>query len=115
MIGIVIGWVLFSSRPLRPMPSLFENKWYVDEVYEATLIQPIHWFSREFLWKIVDVGMIDGLINEFARGLVEMAEVLRRVQVGFVRSYAAIILIGAVIVIGIFIYFGTALAAVVVR
>ncbi|MEO6392433.1 MAG: NADH-quinone oxidoreductase subunit L [Pyrinomonadaceae bacterium] len=111
ILGIFLGWLMFKSRPLRPMPSLFENKWYVDELYDATLINPIHWFSREFLWKMIDQGVIDGLINEFARGLVEVGEVLRRVQVGFVRSYAAIILVGAIIVIGVFIYFGTALAA----
>lgn len=111
ILGIVLGWLMFISRPLRPMPSLFENKWYVDELYDATLINPIHWFSREFLWKMIDQGVIDGLINEFARGLAEVSQVLRRVQGGFVRGYAAMILLGALVIIGVFIYFGTALAA----
>jgi NADH-quinone oxidoreductase subunit L len=115
ILGIAIGFGLFMSRPLRKMPSLMENKYYVDEIYDATLINPLHWFSREILWKAIDKGMIDGLINEFARGLVEIGEAVRRIQVGFVRSYATIILVGALIVIGIFIYFGTALAATVAK
>jgi NADH-quinone oxidoreductase subunit L len=113
IIGILIGYFMFRKRPLRPMPSILENKYYVDEIYDATLIRPLHWFSREVLWKAFDQGVIDGLINEFARGLVELGDVVRRVQVGFVRSYAAMILLGALVIIGLFIYFGTTLAAVV--
>jgi NADH-quinone oxidoreductase subunit L len=111
ILGILLGWFMFSTRPLRHMPTIFANKWYVDEIYDATVIEPIHSFSREVLWKRIDMGVIDGVINEFARGLVEIAESLRRIQGGFVRSYAAVILIGALVIIGFFIYFGTALAS----
>ncbi len=34
------------------MPRLLENKYYVDEVYDAAVINPIHVVSREGLWKI---------------------------------------------------------------
>ena len=100
--GIGIGWAMFRKQPLRQMPRLLENKYYVDEVYDAAIINPIKTGSREGLWKIFDVGVIDGLVNGLGRGVAELGRVLRWLQVGFVRSYAAIILLGALAVIGYF-------------
>ena len=56
LIGIGIGWVMFKKRPLLQMPRILENKYYVDEIYDATIINPIKVVSREGLWKIFDVG-----------------------------------------------------------
>jgi NADH-quinone oxidoreductase subunit L len=102
LVGIAIGWVYFKKRPLAQMPRLLENKYYVDELYDAAIINPIKTGSREGLWKIFDVGVIDGLVNSLARGTRELGSVSRRVQQGFVRGYAAIILLGALAVIGYF-------------
>ena len=100
--GIGLGWVMFSRRPLLQMPRLLENKYYVDEIYDAALINPIEVGSREGLWKLFDVGVIDGIVNGMGRGVAEIGRVVRYVQIGFVRSYAAIILLGALAVIGYF-------------
>jgi NADH-quinone oxidoreductase subunit L len=100
--GILMGWFAFRSRPLRQMPRLLENKYYVDEVYNAALIEPFKAGSREGLWKIIDVGVIDGIVNGLGRAVRELGRVVRYLQVGFVRSYAAIILLGALAVIGYF-------------
>jgi NADH-quinone oxidoreductase subunit L len=102
--GIGLGWLAFRSRPLRQMPRLLENKYYVDEVYDAALINPIKAGSREGLWKLFDVGVIDGIVNGLGRAVRELGRVVRYMQVGFVRSYAAIILLGALAVIGYFTY-----------
>jgi len=102
--GILMGWFAFRSRPLRQMPRLLENKYYVDEVYDAALINPIKAGSREGLWKLFDVGVIDGIVNGLGRAVRELGRVVRYLQVGFVRSYAAIILLGALAVIGYFTY-----------
>lgn len=100
--GIGIGWSMFRKRPLREMPRLLENKYYVDEAYDAAIINPIKVGSREGLWKIFDVGVIDGLVNGLGRSVAELGRVVRWLQMGFVRSYAAIILLGALAVIGYF-------------
>ncbi|HKQ51255.1 MAG TPA: NADH-quinone oxidoreductase subunit L [Pyrinomonadaceae bacterium] len=102
--GILMGWFAFRRRPLLQMPRLLENKYYVDEVYDAALINPIKTGSREGLWKIFDVGVIDGIVNGLGRAVRELGRVVRYLQVGFVRSYAAIILLGALAVIGYFTY-----------
>ena len=100
--GIGFGWAIFRRRPLLQMPRLLENKYYVDEAYNAALINPIKVGSREGLWKLFDVGVIDGIVNGLGRGLIEVGRVVRYLQIGFVRSYAAIILLGALAVIGYF-------------
>jgi NADH-quinone oxidoreductase subunit L len=104
--GIGAGWLLFQARPLLQMPRLLENKYYVDEVYDAVLIQPIKVGSREGLWKLIDIGAIDGLLHSIGEAVTEMGRLARYLQAGFVRGYAAIILLGALILIGVFAYLG---------
>ncbi|MBC7930956.1 MAG: NADH-quinone oxidoreductase subunit L [Rubrivivax sp.] len=100
--GIGIGWVWFKRRPLYDMPRLLEEKYYVDEVYDATIIRPFKSVSREWLWKFFDVSVIDGIVNGVGRGMSSLGGLLRYMQPGFVRSYAAIILLGALAVVGYF-------------
>jgi NADH-quinone oxidoreductase subunit L len=102
LIGIGLGWMVFSKRPLLAMPRLLENKYYVDEIYDAALINPINSGSREGLWRFFDVGVIDGVVNGLGRGTAALGGLLRYLQAGFVRSYAAIILLGALAVLGYF-------------
>ncbi|MFN2414656.1 MAG: hypothetical protein ABR603_05900, partial [Pyrinomonadaceae bacterium] len=102
LLGIGLGWVVFRRRPLYEMPRLLENKYYVDELYDRTLIGPIKEGSRGLLWRFFDVGVIDGLVNGLGRGTAALGGLLRYLQPGFVRSYAAIILLGALAVVGYF-------------
>ena len=106
LLGIAIGWVIFKKRPLLQMPRILENKYYVDEAYDAAIINPILVGSREGLWKLFDVGVIDGLLHAIGEVVIEAGTLVRRLQAGFVRGYAAIILLGALAVIGFFAYFG---------
>ena len=106
LLGIGSGWYLFQKRPLLQMPRLLENKYYVDEIYDAALIRPIEAGSREGLWKIFDIGVIDGLLHLIGDAVTETGRLARWLQAGFVRGYAAIILTGALILIGLFAYLG---------
>jgi NADH-quinone oxidoreductase subunit L len=102
--GIGIGILVFEKRPLLALPRILEEKYYVDEIYDAAIINPIKAGSREGLWRLFDVGVIDGLVNGLGRTVREVGDGVRRVQFGFVRSYAAIILLGALAVIGYFVF-----------
>ena len=97
---------MFQRQPLRQMPRLLEKKYYVDEIYDAAIIEPIHVVSREGLWRIFDLGVIDGIIHTLGRAVVWFGRTIRYMQIGFVRGYAAIILAGALIIIGYFAYSG---------
>ena len=106
LLGIAIGWFIFRKRPLLQMPRILENKYYVDEIYDATIINPIRVGSREGLWKIFDIGVIDGFLHGLGQVVTEGGKFIRHLQGGFVRGYAAIILLGALAIIGVFAYIG---------
>ncbi len=104
--GIGIGIALFGKTPLRRMPKILEDKWRIDEIYNGYIVDPLTNLSRNGLWKGFDLGFIDGIVNGIGSATAALGSAARGVQVGFVRSYAAFILFGAVIVIGYFIYYG---------
>lgn len=106
LLGIATGWLIFMRRPLLQMPRILENKYYVDEIYDTTIINPINVGSREGLWKLFDVGVIDGFLHSLGEVVTESGKLVRHMQAGFVRGYAAIILLGAVALIGFFAYYG---------
>lgn len=106
VLGIGIGIGMFGKNPLRRMPKILEDKWRVDEFYNGWIVDPLTNFSRNGLWKGFDLGVIDGIVNGVASGIAEIGNVTRRLQFGFIRSYAALILLGALAVIGYFVYYG---------
>jgi NADH-quinone oxidoreductase subunit L len=79
---------------------LLLNKYYVDEMYHMLVAGPILAASRDFLWKIVDVLAIDGLVNGSARSMGALSGVLRRIQSGVAQNYALIMMVGIVVLIG---------------
>lgn len=106
LVGIAIGWFVFNPQPLRRLPKILQEKWRVDELYNGYIVDPLTTLSREGFWKGFDLGFIDGVVNGSGYFTIALGSVFRRIQVGFIRSYAAIILLGALVVLGYFIYFG---------
>ena len=84
------------------MYSIMVNKYYVDEVYDAAIVWPLVRGSREILWQLVDSFMIDGAVNGVGKAVRGSAAALRRMQSGYVRTYAGWILLGGVIVVAWF-------------
>jgi NADH-quinone oxidoreductase subunit L len=108
IIGISIAYWLYVVRPgsaealaerMRGLYKLLLRKYYVDEIYDAALVNPTVTRSRETLWNGIDVGVVDGAVNGVGRAIHASAGVLKNVQNGLVRSYAAWILLGAAAVL----------------
>jgi NADH-quinone oxidoreductase subunit L len=78
---------------------LVYNKYFVDEVYDAAVVKPVVAGSRSVLWRVVDVGLIDGLVNGVASASRGFGGALKMIQSGSIRSYAAWILFGSIIVL----------------
>ena len=77
---------------------LLWNKYYVDEIYNAIVIQPYIALSA-FFWKQVDSVLIDGAVNGVGELVRYTGSRVRRLQTGNVQVYALAMLIGAVCVI----------------
>jgi NADH-quinone oxidoreductase subunit L len=84
--------------------ALLLNKYYVDEMYDAAIVQPIKIVSEYGLWKGVDARVIDGAVNGVGESVGGLSEVLRRAQTGSVRAYAASLFVGVVLVLGYYLW-----------
>lgn len=104
--GILAGMFVFRRNPLLKMPRILEDKWRVDELYEAAIIHPLRRLSESVLWKAIDVRSIDGFVNAAADGIRGLGGSMRHLQSGLTRSYVAVILLGAACVVGYFLLQG---------
>ncbi|MGA7161688.1 MAG: NADH-quinone oxidoreductase subunit L [Bacteroidota bacterium] len=80
--------------------NLLLNKYFVDEFYDATVVTPVAKGSEKLLWKRIDVGFIDGLINFAAKAAEYASQFFRRMQTGVVQSYALVFVAGILFIIG---------------
>jgi len=72
------------------------NKWYFDELYDRIFVKPAFWLGRQF-WQRGDQGTIDRFGPNGAAWVVQQgAVVARKVQSGYLYSYALIMLMGLV-------------------
>jgi len=83
---------------------VLENKYYVDEIYDAAIVQPIRITSENGLWKVVDARIIDGAVNGAAETVGGASDLLRRIQTGSVRAYAASLFLGVVLILGYYLW-----------
>jgi NADH-quinone oxidoreductase subunit L len=110
-IGIAAYFFLKNPRAADQMAERFSglrtlllNKYYVDEIYDATVAQPIRIVSEDGLWKVVDVKLIDAAVNGVGQTVVGSSERLRHIQTGSVRAYAASVFFGAVTILGYYLW-----------
>jgi len=111
--GIALAYVMYIAFPLMPMQLartfrpiylLLLNKWYFDEIYDALLVQPSLRMARAF-WQTGDVTLIDGVPNGLAALTTEGSREVVKIQTGSLAVYAFVMLIGVVVLIGVFMLF----------
>jgi NADH-quinone oxidoreductase subunit L len=78
---------------------LLVHKYYVDEIYDTSVVQPIKTISEHGLWKGVDQGIIDGAVNGAGVSVRGASGWLRRLQTGSLRAYAASLFVGVLLVL----------------
>ncbi len=104
-LGLAVAIWMYSKKVQRGtsqgVHKLLYNKYYVDELYLAAVVRPLVWLSTNVLWKVVDVGAIDGTVNGIADGAAVIGDGVRRAQSGNTRSYAVWVIVGAIVVFAI--------------
>jgi NADH-quinone oxidoreductase subunit L len=101
--SIAIAYVVWVARPsiapavgqrLRPLTTLFEHKWYFDELIDALVVRPAAWFGR-FAQNSFERLVVNGALIGGTTGLVRAGSALvRAAQSGIVRVYAGLMLVG---------------------
>jgi len=103
--GIGLAYLMYLRKPgmadslaqtFKAPYQLIYNKYFVDEIYSATVVRPLIGGSRMVLWKGVDAGLIDGIVNGVGARCRDVGSVLRLLQSGNIRSYATWVLFGSV-------------------
>jgi NADH-quinone oxidoreductase subunit L len=108
--GAFLAWWLYVHRPAWPeriaeklggLHRLLVAKYYVDEIYDASVVRPLVVVSNRFLYRGVDAGLIDGLaVNGLARSVRALAaNGLKYVQSGFAQSYLFLMVVGAIAIV----------------
>ncbi len=76
------------------------NKYYIDEIYDAAIVTPTLKGSDKLLWRGVDVGVIDWIVNALPRFIGSLSTVGRKMQTGIAQSYVFVFFAGVVVIVG---------------
>ena len=103
MLGILAAWRIYGrgfqyKENDNQLYQLVLHKYYVDEILDAVIVQPILWFGRTAT-RLLEGDLLDAGGQAVAGGLRGISAGLRRLQTGYVRNYALAILIGVLLII----------------
>jgi len=87
---------------VRAFPGVFRtvnNKYYVDELYQAVFVRGLFALGR-IAKGFIDETLIDGTVNGIARLIGGIGSLIRLIQTGYVQGYAFAMIIGAIAVLG---------------
>ncbi len=104
-LGVVVAYLQYATKPVpttapvavNPLTTAARKNLYFDSLNESLLMRPGQYLTRALVW--VDNRGIDGAVHGLAAGIGGGSGRLRRVQNGFVRSYALSMFGGAALVV----------------
>jgi NADH-quinone oxidoreductase subunit L len=106
--GIFVAYRMYIRKPDLPgilaqkfkvAYELIYNKYYVDEIYDMAVVEPIV-ESSNFLWTGVDNKVVDGAVNGSAGVVVWLSAHVRKLETGFLQNYALAIVLGVALIVG---------------
>ena len=111
--GIGLAAFLFLAR--RDVAAALARRWpglhrlllkgyYVDDAYELAIVAPVEVISRDGLWRLVDVRLVDRAVHGVATAIAGAGSALRRLQTGSVRTYAAWVVFGVVVMVWYYVW-----------
>lgn len=95
------NWTMPRSlaKSYKGIYNMLWNKYWLDEIYYAVIVDPINKLSTSFLWKFTDVGVIDGIVNGSAKSIEMLGNRIRLMQTGIAQNYAVVMLAGIAVII----------------
>jgi NADH-quinone oxidoreductase subunit L len=136
-VGIALAWRFYVTKPeissqlaerFAGPHRLLSHKYFVDELYGATVIAAT-WLGARGLWSVdrnvvdgvvngsgrvtligsffsafTDRTFVDGLVNLVGRVIQESSHVFRRLQTGLVQNYALLMLFGIFAFVSVYLF-----------
>ncbi|QRN40624.1 MAG: NADH-quinone oxidoreductase subunit L [Neisseriaceae bacterium] len=106
--GVVSAFIMYMVIPalpekfktvFKPIYALLDNKYYIDDLYYFVFVKGSQKIGR-FFWQVGDVLLIDSVIvNGSARVVSVCSVVFRKLQTGFIYTYAVTMILGLLVFI----------------
>jgi len=110
LVLIIVIWVAYNkyvkkgelpaeeSVVLKPSHKLVYNKWYVDEIYNAIIVKPLYWISKQF-HNILESQFIDAIVNSTGKLVVRTSQTLRHAQTGNIGFYVFVMVLSVALIL----------------
>jgi len=92
------------ASAFKPVHTLLFNKYWIDELYSKTLIQPVLRASEKIILGFFDARIIEGIVNGVPGLIGAFSRKFRQVQTGMLSSYALVMALGALVIVGVWIF-----------
>ena len=101
LIASAWAWKKYKNYPIvtadeKGFGKVLQDKWYVDELYDAIIVRPLRSLSS-FLNNVIERSGIDGLVNGVGRGINYSSRQVRLLQNGQVGAYILMMVIGTIV------------------
>lgn len=108
VLGILLAWYMYMKKPELPQKvrdsfstlyNISLNKYFVDELYGASIVKPMLTFSRRFILQFFDIVIIEGIVNGIPALIGRISGSARKLQDGLVSHYLAYMGGGIIVII----------------
>ncbi len=108
LIGIALAWYMYMAKPRLPQqvresyPKLYDislNKYWVDELYDASIVKPMLTFSKRVILQFFDLSIIEKIVNGLPAVIGRISGAMRKIQDGLVSHYLAYMGGGVIVVL----------------
>jgi len=111
--GLLVAFVMYMKKTelpakiaaaFQPVYKLLFNKYWIDELYSRTLVQPVLRASEKIILGIIDARIIEGIVNGVPGLIGAFSRKFRQVQTGMLSSYALVMALGVLVIVGVWIF-----------
>jgi len=108
IIMVILAWRKYSSKPdleeAKGLGKVFQDKWYVDELYDSIIVKPLNALSR-FFNNIFEKNIIDGAVNGVGKLVNYGGRQLRWLQSGQTAAYILLMVVGMLLIFTVQFFF----------
>ncbi len=108
LLGVGSAWYIYglkhlvSPKLLRLIPGgpkALEQKYYVDEIYETTVVRWVKWFARAVSNWLIEKLLVNRLLDIFVETGTLLGRWFQKTQMGLLRVYLAYVALGAALLV----------------